>query len=124
MVYLELFHGRRKKTQQMDDWGSMGPVLGPFRFIQTTYGSHLKCGIPETHGPQKKCTGHFPFADEIVDVFLDDDMVYYGGVWYGDWSVFSSSMFATEKDLQRRHQHFRQSKANLPRHRTPNRKRS
>lgn len=43
-VYLELFHGRRSLDQDMDDWGLEGPILGPFDWVHTTYGSEIKLG--------------------------------------------------------------------------------
>ena len=37
MMYLRLFHGRTDPQQDMDDWGSDGPVLGPYKFAHRTY---------------------------------------------------------------------------------------
>src|SRR5690349_3416947 len=34
-VLLELFHGRKSPDEELNDWGSSGPVLGPFRWIHT-----------------------------------------------------------------------------------------
>jgi hypothetical protein len=42
MVYLQLFHGRKTPDEQMSGWGTEGPVLGPFPFVHSTYGSDIK----------------------------------------------------------------------------------
>ena len=75
MLYIRLFHGRADPNQDMDDWGTDGPVFGPYEFAHTTYKSHLKLGRPEGH-----CDELFVHAE---------DMVFYDGVYYGDWSVFA-----------------------------------
>jgi len=77
MVYLRLFHGRTDPAQQMDDWGSDGPILGPYLFCHTTYSCHLKLGRPDGG------------CDELH--IAATDLLYYGGVYYGDWSVFGEA---------------------------------
>jgi hypothetical protein len=74
-VYIELFHGRTPKDQQMDDFGMKGPIFGPFFFVHTTYGDHIKLG-------------HEEGSDFLR---TDDNMIYYDGIWYGDWSVFTAN---------------------------------
>ena len=100
-VYIELFHGRANPDQDMDDWGEPGPVFGPFRFVHTTYASHIKLGAE---------------ADTTQDLNVLGDMVYYGSMWYGDWSVFPASTFREEAALQQRHQAFDAQKAAVPDH--------
>lgn len=79
MVYLELFHGRKDPHEDMPDWGSQGPVFGPLAWVHTTYAFHIKLGYPPD----------FPFRDlQIIS-----ELVYYDGVYYGDWSVFPESTF-------------------------------
>ena len=41
-------------------------------------------------------------------------MVYYDGMWYGDWSVFPASTFEAEQPLQERRQDFDMTKATIP----------
>ena len=60
----------------MNDWGSDGPVFGPFDFVHVTYAFHVKLGKPDSD------------CDEL---FGFEDMIYYDGVYYGDWSVFDES---------------------------------
>jgi hypothetical protein len=74
MLYIRLFHGRTDPNQAMDDWGTDGPVFGPYEFIHTTYAFHLKLGWPDDY-----CDELFVHAE---------DLVFYDGVYYGDWSVF------------------------------------
>lgn len=72
-VYLELFHGRRDPDEDMDDWGFQGPIIGPLKYVHITYQSNLKIASDE---------------DEDRDIiFFHDDMIYYDGAWYGDWSI-------------------------------------
>lgn len=72
-VYLYLFHGRRDTNKDMEHWGDEGPVLGPFDWVHTTYGWEVKAGHD---------------GDADAEFSLIDGMVLYGGVYYGDWSVF------------------------------------
>ncbi len=73
VLYFELFHGRKSKKEKLDDWGSSGPIFGPLEYVHTTYASHIK----------------FAQNGECCDLFTGDDLIYYDGVWYGDWSVFT-----------------------------------
>ena len=100
-VYLELFHGRADPDQDMDDWGEPGPVFGPFKFVHTTYATHVRLGAD---------------ADDPQDLHVIKDMVYYDGMWYGDWSVFPASTFRAEPALKARHQSFDAKKAAVPDH--------
>lgn len=79
MIYIRLFHGRTDPNRDMDGWGSDGPVFGPYAVVQTTYAYWIRMG---------------KFIDTQFDELrLFDDMAYYEGVYYGDWSVFSTDMF-------------------------------
>ena len=91
-VYIILFHGRNDAIEQMDDWGQQGPIFGPFDYVHTTYGSEIKLG-----------------KDNILAVV--DDLVYYDGILYGDWSICTLGMFDTTEHS--RIQAFDQNKANL-----------
>ena len=99
-VYLELFHGRTDPSQDMDDLGTRGPVFGPLQFVHTTYNCEIKLGIP----------------DDNADILsFHDDMVYYDGAYYGDWSVFSESIFNASHDLKSRLTPFDEAKCKEPR---------
>lgn len=70
-VYLYLFNGRTSPSESLDDWGERGPVLGPFSHVHTTFAADIALG-PD---------------GEILKIV--EDCVYYGGMYYGDWSVFT-----------------------------------
>ena len=72
-VYLELFNGRNTPTERLDDWGFEGPILGPFEYVHTTYAANIVIG------------------DGYLSVV--NDLVYYDGKYYGDWSVFAEDTF-------------------------------
>ena len=78
MPYLRLFHGRNDPDQNMEDWGEDGPVFGPLEFVHTTYSFHLKLGLSD---------------DNCYELYCFEDMLYYDGVYYGDWSVFTEECF-------------------------------
>ncbi|MFA6175061.1 MAG: hypothetical protein WC765_00610 [Phycisphaerae bacterium] len=97
MIYIRLFHGRTDPDQDMDDWGNDGPIFGPYKFAHTTYGHFLKLGKSEGH------------VDELF--VRHEDLIYYDGVYYGDWSVFDGQVL---KELQFQISVFQQDKAKLP----------
>jgi len=74
-MYLRLFHGRKPKNRKLEDWGSDGPVFGPLRWAHTTYACEIKIAY---EGDQ----------DTRCELRIDDDMVKFENVWYGDWSCF------------------------------------
>ena len=74
-LYIHLFHGRADPDQEMKDWGENGPLLGPFEWVQVTYFQTVRCGLADGS-----------------DIWLTryDDMVFYDGMYYGDFDVVSS----------------------------------
>jgi hypothetical protein len=76
-VYIELFNGRNSLDEQLDDWGSAGPIFGPFECLQTTYATEIKL-----HKADKEWIGSLNFVE---------DTIYYDGVYYGDWAVYSDA---------------------------------
>ena len=96
MVYIRLFHGRTDPNRNMDGWGTDGPVFGPYDFVHTTYLHNVKLGKPNSN------------CDKL---FTYEDMLYYDGVYYGDWSVFARAILekAGFKTIP-----FEQANANLP----------
>jgi hypothetical protein len=62
----------------MDAFGDLGPVIGPFDWVHTTYASDVKMGVD---------------LDSKADLRISrSGMVKYAGVWYGDWSVFDEKI--------------------------------
>ena len=74
----------------------MGRFFGPYKFAQTTYAYHIKLSRLDSNREE---------------LFLHEDMLYYNGVYYGDWSVFTEEYF---KKGEFATIPFEQSKANLP----------
>lgn len=106
-LYIELFHGRTDPKQDMDDWGDQGPVFGPFKFVHTTYAHHLKLGLPDALAAEKR--------REVYDLIIsEDDLIHYGGMYFGDWSVFGEDIFQNSPELQERLVQFDQQKIYLP----------
>jgi len=71
MAYLKLFHGRASRDEQLDGWGDDGPIFGPHPYFHLTYGVEIKFDEDECH---------------VLNI--EDGFVFYGGVYYGDWSIF------------------------------------
>lgn len=97
MLYIRLFHGRIDPEQEMDDWGSDGPVFGPFDFVHTTYTSFVRLGRKD---------------GTCNELNAFQDMLYYDGIYYGDWSIFDSDVL---KKSEFRVSRFDQNKAKLSR---------
>jgi hypothetical protein len=58
----------------MDDWGSDGPIFGPYEFAHTTYAWIIKLGRAD---------------GDCDELYVYEEMVFYDGVYYGDWSIFN-----------------------------------
>lgn len=99
-LYLKLFHGRATPNQEMNDWGADGPVFGPLSFVHTTYATRIHLGAPDELG------------DTLGDLFIVDDLVFYDGMFYGDWSAFAEQYLDAE--LRARIVEFDEVKADLP----------
>jgi hypothetical protein len=115
-VYLELFNGLPSPFMDNDsDAGESGPIFGPFDYVHDTYGADLKFMIGDDNPwplPIKRelansCEGEFTiFANECV---------YYNGLWYGDWSVFSAGQFEKHADENyARLEEFQPERAKMP----------
>lgn len=76
-LYLALFHGRNELGEQLDDWGFDGPIFGPVNWVHTTYGSDIKLGNAN--------------GGLIGVLSCIDELLYYDGKYYGDWSVSAES---------------------------------
>ena len=71
---LELSHGRKKPEQDMTGWGKNGPILGPFPSIHVEYRGDLRIVL---QGDKETC------------ISIDDDLIYYDGMYYGNWVIVS-----------------------------------
>lgn len=102
MIYIELFHGR-KPGEQLQDWGMPGPVFASSGFFHITYACEIKFG--EDGSDILTIVGG---KDDTIS-----DCVYYDGVFYGDWSVFSEEVFARSSNLRSRLTAFQMEKARV-----------
>jgi hypothetical protein len=82
-MYLKLTHGRTTSGEEMNDWGSDGPWIGPLHWFHCTYLADI--GIGFTSGEELVAMS----ANELIPspIFLIDDMIYLDGVYYGDWEL-------------------------------------
>jgi len=87
-MFLHLFHGRQDPTEELDDWGSDGPVL-KIEGFHSTYLNVLHIGVPTAN----------PINEDWIDLDTRDGLTYYDGVWYGDFSIFAPG---TDPDLEAR----------------------
>lgn len=88
-VYLYLFHGRDSADEDMTNWGSEGPKIGPLSWVHTTYGTEVKIRgareVLESFFPDTEIHFHDGHGEHAIQ--LDGDCLPHGGKVYGDWSV-------------------------------------
>ncbi len=96
-VAIELFHGRTDPSDDLDGWGSQGPVF-LVDYVHVTYAGNLKLGIPEPSGDG--------------DLRYVEDLLFYDGAYYGDWSVCAPELLDAEQ--QSRLTEFDDAKATPP----------
>ena len=89
-VVIHLFHGRKSPSKDMDDHGTEGPWLGPFDYVHFTYMSDIKIAN-NNHGES--------FDDRLR---IHEGLIYYDGVFYGDFSV-NSTMYGHEPEIPTAH---------------------
>lgn len=101
-IYLQLFHGRKRypdgKFEELSDWGTQGPIFGPLSYVHTTYCADVKLGDIK--------------GDNIGDLTVVEDLLYYDNIYYGDWSVFDECEL--EAELTSRIVIFDEAKAKPP----------
>ena len=86
-MIMELYHGRTDPNQNMEDWGSQGPLL----FIDgatVTYKDSIRI----------RFTGQDDY--EFLEEFLHDDMFFYDGVYYGDFAFLPVDSKSKNEDSQ------------------------
>jgi len=75
VIYVHLFHGRLDPEEILDDWGKDGPtfrVNEKYNSVHVTYATNIKWHTPES---------------DFVHLMYYEDMVFYDGIFYGDWTV-------------------------------------
>ena len=98
-LYLRLWHGRVDPDQEMDDWGDDGPIIGPLEYGHMTYASEIKLGFEDVEDHDRFFirevssysihSAEVRFTTETM-LNISNDMVFYEGVYYGDWSFYCS----------------------------------
>ena len=91
-TYLGLFHGFNEETYDHDksihaDWGAQGPVIGPLKYVHTTFASHVKLGFlgdNEEEPPQELEN----LLGSMCEFDIRNGCVVCDGIAYGDWTVF------------------------------------
>lgn len=95
-VYLELFHGTESPDRsQLDGWGEQGPILGPLAYVHTTCAGDLKCcPLVGKNQPDESTCANLQVTCECL--------LYYDGVYYGDWSVTDGEWAKQSRENRRR----------------------
>ena len=101
-LYLGLFHGRHLPSEQMNDWGFNGPTIGPLRWCHTTYAFDIKIEF-EDAADALECFG---VAQEQFVIAVNDDLLVFGGMYYGDWTVY----YVKSDDCERPADTFRETR--------------
>ena len=81
---LSLFHGRVDPKQDMEEQGTAGPVF-VCDYVQVTYAQHIQMSNID-------CVNDFAIVEE--------DLIYYDGVYYGDFSIFPEENLSDEEKLR------------------------
>ena len=91
-LYLGLFHGFRNEDarQKADDWGANGPLIGPLKYVHTTYACHVKFEFVN----EKDMKKYGLSRDELI--INKDSCLVFKSMQYGDWTVFN----VTEEDVK------------------------
>lgn len=84
-MYLQLYHGyaSHDDREAADDWGANGPVIGPLKYVHTTYAYDVKILFIS------KSDVKAPFKTTDEELIIDDDCLKFMGYYFGDWSVFT-----------------------------------
>ena len=98
-LYLELYHGRKNPDENLEDWGSEGPIFGPYENIQITYGSHIKMHSAKKQG-----------FDDLVWAGPEGDLAFYDDTYYGDIYILPEETVLESPDLMARVREYSESK--------------
>jgi hypothetical protein len=80
-LYLRMFHGRTYPDEQLEGWGSEGPVLGPLTYAHLTYLSSICLQFGD--GEEYLCLS----PDDPLHLAVEG-LLYGDGVYYGDFTLF------------------------------------
>lgn len=82
-IYLKLLHGRTPADCLLEDWGDDGPWIGPLKWFHCTYLSTFSLGFSD--GGEFLSTGYDHKMPNPI--YFYNDMIYFDGVYYGDWEI-------------------------------------
>lgn len=82
-MYLKLLHGRAVADEQMDDWGTDGPWIGPLKWFHCTYISDIGIGFVEG----EELTSQSYDVEITSPIYLYQEMIYCDGMYYGSWEL-------------------------------------
>lgn len=86
-LYVELFHGRKNLSDDMEGWGEQGAIIGAVESVSFTYMSHIR--LNDAQG-------------EICDLPIVGDCIYWNGMYYGDFCIFHESWFDKNPEQRKR----------------------
>lgn len=88
-LYIGCYHGRKSIDEELNDWGTVGPVIGPLKYAHVTYMSDVKFDFVSLERLKEyfhvdndfnQTEGHFNCPEGMLEVG--------DGKYYGDWTVF------------------------------------
>jgi hypothetical protein len=84
-LYLGLYHGFKDidARNEADEWGEDGPMIGPLKYVHTTYACDVKFEFTED-----RWTDFTKLNKNDYLTVSPEDCLLYGGMEYGDWTVF------------------------------------
>ncbi len=97
-TYLGLFHGfkteeQRIKAAEAGEWGKDGAMIGPLKYVHTTYACDVKFAFEDiSDAIQYGLTDTIDEKEEPVNLFIlkiKDECIEFDGMRYGDWIVFT-----------------------------------
>ena len=87
-MIMELYHGRTDPNQNMEDWGSQGPLL-------------LVDGATVTYGDSVRIKFTDQVDYEFLKDFLHEDLFFFDGVYYGDFAFIPADSGSTNEEGQK-----------------------
>lgn len=87
-LYLGLYHGFEsdEARESAGDWGERGPMIGPLKYVHTTYATHIKF---EFFTEERANLYPIPKRNGVfADFNMGSDCIEFDGMEYGDWTVF------------------------------------
>ncbi len=68
----------------MNGWGFDGPAIGPLKWCHTTYAFDIKIEFAN----RADAIEYFGVAQDQFEMSVDADLLVFGGMYYGDWTVY------------------------------------